>query len=129
MQLTIEEFNKIRTLNWQIRTYGNKLFNVTDTPELFWFDFIKNVFANYFQNQQSIHQITNFDVSQAVLIDNNLNLQLPTQLKTVVYLAKNQTKLKPQISIPVCPYLSFAIACVLFIILIIFDYFFFVNKI
>lgn len=94
MKMTIEDFNKVRPLQWTIREYGSTIYNTpidqTET-RLFWLDFMRNVFAPKFSNQQAVTYIASFDVTQPVLMTDDLTLKLPTQLETVIYYADNKT--------------------------------------
>lgn len=94
MILKEEEFQKIRPLEWTIREYGGELYNTltneTDT-RLFWYDFMRFVFAPKFSRQWGVTRIQSFDQTQPVLIDDNLSLRLPTELETAAYYADNTT--------------------------------------
>lgn len=92
MKLTVEEFHRIRPLEWVIRSYGdnNKSYNSpVDMIEtrLFWLDFIRNVFSPKFAAQRGITHIANFDLTQPVLLSDDLELRLPSVLESVVYFA------------------------------------------
>jgi len=58
---------------------------------LFWLDFIRNIFAPLFKSQSAVTSIAKFDLEQPVLLTNDLQLVLPSQLETVVYYATNLT--------------------------------------
>lgn len=103
MQLTLEEFNRIRPLQWRLRVYAGKAYNtpVDETQtQLFWLDFIRLVFAPKFKQQNGITKILQFDQTQPVLMTDDLNLILPTQMETAMYFANNKT-LPMKFSIPV----------------------------
>lgn len=120
MLLSKSEFNLIRPLNWYKQQYGNSVYNTTDTPEIFWFDFMKNVFVNYFKNQKSITSIRNFDLTQPVLIDDKqygLELKLPMLEESIVYFAKNQKPLTPSLKIPMCQIVILIISFICFLLL------------
>lgn len=103
MQLTLEEFIRIRPLHWHTRVYGGKTYN---TPvdeiqtQLFWIDFLRLVFAPKFKSQNGVQQINNFDYTMPVLITDDRRLVLPTQMETAMYFANNQT-LPMKFSIPI----------------------------
>ena len=59
--------------------------------QLFWLDFMRNVFAEKFKNQTGIQSIANFDITTPVLLSDDLELRLPTLLETVAYYANNKT--------------------------------------
>lgn len=97
MRMTVEEFHRIRPLQWTIREFGNAAYNTTvDETEtrLFWLDFIRNVWAPKFAAQRAVTSVSNFDVTQPVLLTNDLNLKLPAVLETVAYHADNSEKPK-----------------------------------
>lgn len=93
MFLTQFEFNnKIRKFKWHIKEIGNKnyytLHGETDT-HLFWYDFMKNIFAEKFKNQQAITNISVFDITQPVFITKDFELLLPSELETINYFSQN----------------------------------------
>lgn len=91
MKLTKSEFKCIRsTLTWSKQQYGNEIYNVPDSPNLFWIDFMRNIFVFYFRKQQAVTRLMDFDVGQPVLLTDNLELRLPKEMERVVYIAKNQ---------------------------------------
>lgn len=122
MLLTIEEFNRIRPLRWSVKSFLNDRFNTTDTPQLFWIDFIRKIFQPYYINQQTITNITNFDLNQIVLIDDNLNLKLPVELETAIYAARNQFLIKPFFSVGINKFIILLVIIVLMVIILIVDY-------
>lgn len=95
MKLTLEEFNRIRPLQWHLKNYANKVYNTTinqtDT-QLFWLDFMRFVFAPKFKSQYGITEITAFDQTQPVLVTDDLELVLPTDIETAMYYANNKTR-------------------------------------
>ncbi|KAG8362560.1 pif-6 [Fopius arisanus] len=94
MRLTPEEFKKIRTLHWTVREVGDKLYNTTSNETdtaLFWFDFMRNIFAVKFAQQSGVQLITDFDQTQPVLLSDDLQLHLPPQLETAMYYCHNKT--------------------------------------
>lgn len=94
MILKKEEFKQIRPLEWTVREYGGVMYNTladeTDT-RLFWYDFMRLVFAPKFSRQWGVTQVPSFDQTQPVLMDDNLGLRLPTELETAAYYADNTT--------------------------------------
>lgn len=94
MQLTREEFNRIRQLQWKLQYQGNKVYNTTVTvtdAQLFWLDFMRLVFAPKFKKQNGVATINTFDQTQPVLLTDDLQLVLPTNLETAMYFANNTT--------------------------------------
>lgn len=94
MRLTPEEFNRIRPVQWSLKNYGYKVFNTTinqTETKLFWLDFMRLVFAPKFKKQNGITEISIFDLTQPVLITDDLDLLLPTNLETAMYYANNTT--------------------------------------
>ena len=92
MKLTNEEFHRIRPLEWVIRSYGSgeKSYNSpvdTNETRLFWLDFFRNVFRSKFASQSGITNISDFDLTQPVLLSDDLELRLPSALETVAYFA------------------------------------------
>lgn len=120
MKLTIEEFNKIRPLQWHLKNYANKVYNTTanqtDT-QLFWLDFMRLVFAPKFKSQYGITEITAFDQTQPVLLTDDLDLVLPTDIETAMYYANNKT-LPCKFSINISMTLSVVIGIILIIVLV-----------
>lgn len=95
MKLSEEEFNRIRPLQWSLHSTVDKVYNTTTTPietQLFWFDFLRLIFAPKFKAQSGITKITNFDATQPVLLSDDLELLLPSQMETAMYFADNMKK-------------------------------------
>jgi hypothetical protein len=93
MRLTNEEFKRIRPLEWCVKNIGGTMMNtpINQTfTQLFWIDFMRNVFAKKFKNQTGIQSIANFDTSTPVLLSDEMDLRLPTLLETVAYYADNK---------------------------------------
>lgn len=131
MKLTLDEFNSIRPLQWTLKNIGINtyytLINQTET-QLFWLDFIKNIFASKFQRQQGITNISTFDITQPVLIDDDLNIILPTQLETVCYLANNQKPLPVTFTLPVSQLLILIVAGLVYVLVLILSIIKPINK-
>ncbi|ATY70253.1 Ac68-like protein [Tomelloso virus] len=92
MKLTLEEFNRIRSVQWRMINYGKKVYNTTinqTETKLFWLDFMSLVFAPKFKTQYGVPSIAEFDITQPVLLTDDLELQLPTQIETAMYFANN----------------------------------------
>lgn len=123
MLLSKSEFDLIRPLNWYKQQFGTNVYNTTDTPELFWFDFMKNVFVKYFKNQNSITAIQNFDINQPVLIEDKLQdgleLKLPLLEESIIYFAKNQKPLTPNLKIPMSQTFVLILSFICFLLLFI----------
>lgn len=82
----------IRPLSWSLVNYGTKTYNTVNDAagtRLFWLDFFRNIFAPYFGKQNGITRLRNFDMEQPVLLTNDLKLELPSDILTVLYYAKN----------------------------------------
>nr|WOJ45372.1 putative Ac68-like protein [Apis mellifera nudivirus] len=93
MLLTSQEFKLIRPLQWTTREFGGRLYNtIIDETEtaLFWYDFIRFVFAPKFKNQWGVVNIANFDQTQPVLLTDQLELKLPNLFELAVYYADNK---------------------------------------
>lgn len=93
MRLTPEQFQTIvkgRNFTWTKKDVGgvmyNSLTNQTDT-KLFWLAFFKLVFLPKFKTQKAVTRISEFDMSQPVLITDELQLSAPTMVDTVFYFA------------------------------------------
>lgn len=106
MKLSEKEFSKIRT---------------TLKPELFWFDFVRHVFLPYYQNQNAVTNITNFDITQPVILDENLNLTLPLNMEVAVYYAKNQKPLPIQLNTKISQFVVLLISIILLLLIIFLD--------
>lgn len=92
MKLSLEEFNRIRPVQWHLINYGKRVYNTTinqTETQLFWLDFMSLVFAPKFKAQHGIPLIADFDITQHVLITDDLTLVLPTPLETAMYFANN----------------------------------------
>lgn len=124
MKLTNEEFKRIRQLQWGLNEIGGKMYNTpsdSSQTQLFWLDFMKLVFAPKFKKQFGITHIDHFDVTQPVLMEDNLNLKLPTQLETAMYYANNTT-LPMKFSIGISQTITFIVALVVLVALIVLNY-------
>lgn len=124
MLLTKYEFDRIRPLEWTVREFnGGSIYYTpatqTDT-QLFWLDFLREIFAKKFASQSAVTSISNFDVTQPVLLKDNLELKLPDVLESCVYYASNK---KPPVTFLVnAPKLMvLAVAVFLFILLAAYD--------
>lgn len=118
MKLTKKEFEQIRPLMWYKQQFGYEVYNTTDTPQMFWFDFMKNVFAKYFKQQKAITQLSNIDVTQPVLMKNDLTLKLPLIMETVVYYAKNQQDLNVKCIINLSQKFILLFSLIIFVLLV-----------
>lgn len=98
MFLTTTDFNKIRRINWKLQTIADKTYytavNEIDTY-LFWFDFMRFIFAPKFKNQQGVSYIANFDTTQPVLLTTEFELKLPVLIESAIYYAENQNTKAP----------------------------------
>lgn len=121
MKLIKKEFDLIRPLNYYKQQFGDKVYITTDTPELFWFDFMKLIFVKYFKNQKTITSIENFDSTQPVLIEekDDLELILPPLEESIIYYAKNQKPLTPNLKIPITQNIVLIFSFICFLILFI----------
>lgn len=122
MQMTKEEFDKIRPLQWNLINYGSKVYNtVTDatSTRLFWLDFFRYIFAPNFAKQQGITRLTNFDLEQPVLITNDLKLEIPSDVATILYFAKNDT-LPMKFSVNVTRRFAMIVTIILMVIIVVF---------
>ena len=96
MKLTQAEFkllNDVRPRQWTLKEYGTKVYHtltLATEVKLFWLEFFTQVFHIKFKNQKNIHVIQNFDMTQPVLIDDELNLKLPSYLESVAFFADNK---------------------------------------
>lgn len=94
MKLTSEEFKRIRPLQWSLKSFGKHVYNTTinqTETQLFWLDFMRLIFAPKFKTQFGIPSMENFDITQPVMITDDLELQLPTLVETAMYFANNKT--------------------------------------
>lgn len=93
MFLTRDEFKLIRPLQWTTREFGGRLYNTiineTETA-LFWYDFVRKVFAPRFARQWGVVNIANFDQTQPVLMTDALELKLPELLELAIYYTDNE---------------------------------------
>lgn len=92
MFLTRRDIEAIRPLEWELREFNGSLYytlTAESQTRLFWYDFVRNVFAPRFAKQLAFTRILNFDQTQPVLINDKLELRLPPALETVVYFAEN----------------------------------------
>lgn len=125
MKLTLEEFKLIRPVQWRLMNCGTGMYNTpinqTDT-QLFWLDFMSLIFAPKFKKQNGVPLITSFDITQPVLITDDLELKLPTQVETAVYFANN-TYAPVQFSFNIGQILVAIISILIIIILVISEHF------
>ncbi|AUQ44018.1 putative Ac68-like protein [Esparto virus] len=122
MKLTLDEFNLIRPLQWTLVNYGNKVYNTTVDQietQLFWLDFIRLIFAPKYKLQVGITSISNFDQTQPVLLTDDLELFLPTQLETAMYFANNQKSPPMRYALNINQLIILIIGIILMIILFI----------
>lgn len=123
MKLTTEQFMRIRPLSWTINSNSDIIYHTTDTPYLFWYDFMRKIFGpDYYSKQRTITRIVNFDMQQPVLIDNELNLLLPVDIETAIYAANNQTLPKPFFSIGLNKFMVLFVIIVLYAIIVLVDF-------
>lgn len=125
MKLTLEEFKRIRPVQWSLKNYGKHVYNTTinqTETQLFWLDFMSLVFAPKFKQQYGIPSIKNFDITQPVLLTDNLELTLPTDVETAMYFANNKTE-PVKFSINVSQVFIMIISIVLTVVLLISEHF------
>ncbi|ACH96202.1 Ac68-like protein [Oryctes rhinoceros nudivirus] len=125
MKLTIEEFKRIRPVQWSLRNFGKHVYNTTinqTETQLFWLDFMRLVFAPKFKTQYGVPKITNFDITQPVLMTDDLDLKLPTNIETAMYFANNTT-VPVRFSINVNQLLVAIVAIVIIVALIVSEHF------
>lgn len=94
MKLKPEEFALIRPLEWRLINIGTKTYNTPKSDiarQLFWLDFLRKVFVPKFKAQQTVTVLGDFDLTEPVLMSDDLELLLPPLLETVVYYATNKT--------------------------------------
>ncbi|ATZ81517.1 Ac68-like protein [Drosophila innubila nudivirus] len=121
MKLSEHEFNLIRPLQWTLVNHGSKVYNTTANPtqtRLFWFDFMRQIFAPKFKKQYGITRVDNFDSTQPVLLTDDLELRLPTQIETICYFANNMDTLPMKFSTHITKRLTLIIAIILIILII-----------
>lgn len=125
MKLTLEEFKRIRPVQWYLKNYGKYVYNTTinqTETQLFWLDFMRLVFAPKFKTQFGITSLADFDITQPVLITDDLELKLPTQLETAMYFANNKTP-PVNFSININQMLVMIVCIAIFIVLIVGEHF------
>lgn len=126
MFLTKTQFESIRQVSWKLQDFGDKTYyttvSETDTY-LFWFDFMRLVFAPKFKNQQGVSYIPNFDTSQPVLLTPDFELKLPTLIESAIYYAENQQYNAP-ISLDVSKNIVLLIAEMLLIVCLAISYYY-----
>jgi len=121
MKLSEHEFNLIRPLQWTLVNHGAKVYNTTANPtqtRLFWFDFMRLIFAPKFKKQYGITRVDNFDSTQPVLLTDDLELRLPTQIETICYFANNMDTLPMKFSTHITKSMTLIIAIILIILII-----------
>lgn len=122
MRLTKEEFKRIRPIEWVVRDVGGQMYNVPINQtftKLFWLDFMRNVFAPKFKQQNGITAIATFDLERMVMLTDDLELELPTPLETAMYYANNADKLPINFMIPVLQIVPFALALMMLCVLLV----------
>lgn len=91
MKLTIEEFKKIRTVQWKsgLTSDGTMYYTPIDpvSTVLFNLDLLRLVIAPKFQKQNAITHISNFDTLQPVILLSDLELRVSPELETAMYFA------------------------------------------
>lgn len=120
MFLTRNEFDRIRPLQWSLKNYGNEIYHtILDKTEiqLFWLDFMRLIFAPKYKNQNGVVNIENFDLTQPVLMSDEMELILPTDVNMAMYYANNTT-LPMNFSINISQLTVMIASLVLFAILI-----------
>jgi hypothetical protein len=128
MKITQAEFDKIRSFQWSLETVGGQVYytirNEIDA-RLFWLDFFYYIFADKFKSQSVVTRITAFDATQTVRLDPaKMDILLPNNLEVVAHIL--QTMNERPFSVPVSLTVSFIIAVIAFILLLI--YWFVVGK-
>ncbi|AYP97972.1 Ac68-like protein [Mauternbach virus] len=121
MKLTEHEFKLIRPLQWALVNHGSKVYNTTANAtqtHLFWLDFMRLIFAPKFKKQHGITRVDNFDVTQPVLLTDDLELRLPTQIETICYFANNMDTLPMRFSTHLTKNLTLIIAIVLIVLIV-----------
>jgi hypothetical protein len=87
MILTREEFKLIRPISWTMKIINDIKYNTpidSLNASIFWYDFMKYVFAPRFHSQTGVSKLQDFDImEQPVLLTDDLDLKLPEQMETV----------------------------------------------
>ncbi|AQN78601.1 ACH96202.1 Ac68-like protein [Kallithea virus] len=131
MKLSQTEFKLIRPLEWSLINHGEKVYNTTldeTQTRLFWLDFMRLIFAPRFKKQYGVTRIENFDDTQPVLLTDDLELLLPTQIETVCYFADNMDSPPMRFALPFNSITIIIITFILFACVLFVDVFF-GNKI
>lgn len=102
MKLSIDEFKKIRTVQWSSKMMndGTMYYTPIDTvsTNIFNLDLLRLVIAPKFQMQQAITNIPNFDPTQPVVLLPNLELKVSPDLETAMYFAnRSQPSKQPNL--------------------------------
>lgn len=104
MKLSVEEFKKIRTVQWssKIMNDGTMYYTPIDnvSTNLFNLDLLRLVIAPKFKIQQAITDIPNFDPTQPVIMLPNLELKVSPELETAMYFANKSPPPPQQQSLP-----------------------------
>lgn len=87
--------------------------------KLFWLDFMRNVFAPKFKQQNGITAIATFDLERMVMLTDDLELELPTPLETAMYYANNANRLPLNFMLPVMQIVPFALALMMLCVLLV----------
>jgi hypothetical protein len=122
MYLSIDDFNKIRPLQWTIRNYNDISYHTvateTDT-QLFWADFLRTIFAPRYAQQNAILYIDKFDQTQPVLLTDSMDLLLPNDIEVAMYYSINRHEVPFQLMINVTMRTVLIVTIVIYIICLI----------
>jgi len=127
MKLTEIEFQKIRPLKWKLKRVAGIVYHTLENSidtSLFWYDFLRLVFAPKFASQEGVQKITNFDTKQPVLLSQSMNLLLPNDMEKAMYYANNKSSLPFRFEIPFNQLTIIIITTLLFILLMAIRYFY-----
>lgn len=100
MKLSVDEFQKIRTIQWSNRIMDDGTMYYTPVDEistnLFNLDLLRLIIAPKFKTQQAITNIPNFDPKQPVILLPNLELKVSPEVETAMYFANRSTDNKDE---------------------------------
>lgn len=100
MKLSVDEFKKIRTIQWSNRIMDDGTMYYTPIDEistnLFNLDLLRLIIAPKFKTQQAVTNIPNFDPKQPVILLPNLELKVSPEVETAMYFANRSTNSKDE---------------------------------
>lgn len=115
MRLTARELALLRPFDWTIVHVGDRVYNSVVSEKqtrLFWLDFVRLVLVPKFRKQRGVTRLANMDLTQPVLLTDDLHLVVPDAIESIAYYADNMDSPPMRFALEASSIAFTAIGCV-----------------